>query len=156
MLICKLNIFLNHLALLSTVVPAIECDVRAGKINLPEFIVKCPAHCKETKQQVYGTGVFASISSICNAAIHRLTAEWWIWNKAHMRRLYCSQSCLLIVVSYKNVASAVASSPTQEERWSWGSWPGRTSTKAAIPTECGLCLFPSGGSRLLSQVLMMK
>lgn len=53
------------------VIPAIECDVRAGKINLPEFIVKCPAHCKETKQQVYGTGVFASISSICNAAIHR-------------------------------------------------------------------------------------
>ncbi|XP_057703691.1 vitrin isoform X2 [Corythoichthys intestinalis] len=52
------------------VVPAIECDVRAGKINLPEFIVKCPSHCRETKQQVYGTGVFASISSICNAAIH--------------------------------------------------------------------------------------
>ncbi|XP_024916836.1 vitrin isoform X2 [Cynoglossus semilaevis] len=52
------------------VVPEIECDVRAGKVNLPEFIVKCPAHCKETKQQVYGTGVFASISSICNAAIH--------------------------------------------------------------------------------------
>ncbi|KAJ4948130.1 hypothetical protein JOQ06_019670 [Pogonophryne albipinna] len=52
------------------VVPDIECNVRAGKINLPEFIAKCPAHCKETKQQVYGTGVFASISSICNAAIH--------------------------------------------------------------------------------------
>ncbi|KAM6956314.1 vitrin [Aplochiton taeniatus] len=52
------------------VVPVIECDVRAGKINLPEFIAKCPAHCKETKQQVYGSGVFASISSICNAAIH--------------------------------------------------------------------------------------
>ncbi|XP_062320356.1 vitrin isoform X8 [Osmerus eperlanus] len=52
------------------VIPAIECDVRAGKINLPEFIAKCPASCKEAKQQVYGTGVFASISSICNAAIH--------------------------------------------------------------------------------------
>ncbi|KAM8859435.1 vitrin isoform 6-T6 [Spinachia spinachia] len=52
------------------VVPTIDCDVRAGKINLPEFIAKCPAQCKETKQQVYGTGVFASISSICNAAIH--------------------------------------------------------------------------------------
>ncbi|KAF6725656.1 Vitrin [Oryzias melastigma] len=52
------------------VVPDIECDVRAGKINLQEFIVKCPARCKETRQQVYGTGVFASISSICNAAIH--------------------------------------------------------------------------------------
>uniref|UniRef100_A0AAQ4NRK5 Vitrin n=1 Tax=Gasterosteus aculeatus aculeatus TaxID=481459 RepID=A0AAQ4NRK5_GASAC len=52
------------------VVPSIDCDVRAGKINLPEFIAKCPAQCKETRQQVYGTGVFASISSICNAAIH--------------------------------------------------------------------------------------
>ncbi|KAG9344265.1 hypothetical protein JZ751_010934 [Albula glossodonta] len=52
------------------VVPAIECDVRAGKINLPEFIAKCPSNCKETKQPVYGTGVFASISSVCNAAIH--------------------------------------------------------------------------------------
>ncbi|KAJ8250175.1 hypothetical protein COCON_G00220970 [Conger conger] len=52
------------------VVPAIECDVRAGKINLPEFIAKCPANCREAKQPVYGTGVFASISSICTAAIH--------------------------------------------------------------------------------------
>ncbi|XP_057198846.1 vitrin isoform X3 [Triplophysa rosa] len=52
------------------VVPALECDVRAGRINLPEFIVKCPANCRETKERVYGTAVFASISSICNAAIH--------------------------------------------------------------------------------------
>ncbi|KAL7855443.1 hypothetical protein AOLI_G00190470 [Acnodon oligacanthus] len=52
------------------VVPDIECDVRAGKISYPEFIVRCPASCRETKQRVYGTGVFASISSICNAAIH--------------------------------------------------------------------------------------
>uniref|UniRef100_A0A671KSK2 Cochlin n=1 Tax=Sinocyclocheilus anshuiensis TaxID=1608454 RepID=A0A671KSK2_9TELE len=51
-------------------VPSIECDMRAGKINLSEFIVKCPANCRETKEKVYGTGVFASISSICNAAIH--------------------------------------------------------------------------------------
>ncbi|XP_037388725.1 vitrin isoform X9 [Pygocentrus nattereri] len=52
------------------VVPDIECDVRAGKISYPEFIVRCPTSCRETKQRVYGTGVFASISSICNAAIH--------------------------------------------------------------------------------------
>ncbi|XP_036408263.1 vitrin-like [Megalops cyprinoides] len=52
------------------VVPPIDCDVRAGKINLPEFIAKCPANCRETKQPVYGSRVFASISSICNAAIH--------------------------------------------------------------------------------------
>lgn len=53
------------------VVPAIECDIRAGKITHPEFIVKCPAKCRESKEKVYGTGVYASISSICNAAIHR-------------------------------------------------------------------------------------
>ncbi|XP_026135082.1 vitrin isoform X2 [Carassius auratus] len=52
------------------VVPAIDCDMRAGKINLPEFIVQCPANCRQTKEKVFGTGVFASISSICNAAIH--------------------------------------------------------------------------------------
>ncbi|XP_061079312.1 vitrin-like [Conger conger] len=52
------------------VVPLIECDVRAGKVNLPEFIAKCPANCRESKQPVYGSEVYASISSICNAAIH--------------------------------------------------------------------------------------
>ncbi|XP_028983627.1 vitrin isoform X6 [Betta splendens] len=52
------------------VVPDIACDLRGGRINMPEFIVKCPAHCKESKHKVYGAGVFASISSICNAAIH--------------------------------------------------------------------------------------
>ncbi|KAJ8246146.1 hypothetical protein GJAV_G00264130 [Gymnothorax javanicus] len=52
------------------VVPLIECDVRAGKVNLPEFIAKCPAECRETKEPVYGSETFASISSICNAAIH--------------------------------------------------------------------------------------
>ncbi|KAL4641372.1 vitrin isoform X6 [Arapaima gigas] len=51
-------------------VPSIDCNLRAGNVNLPEFIAKCPARCRETKQPVYGTGIFASISSICNAAIH--------------------------------------------------------------------------------------
>ncbi|XP_066518324.1 vitrin isoform X2 [Hoplias malabaricus] len=52
------------------VVPDIECDVRAGKVSYPEFIVRCPGSCRESKQKVYGSGIFASISSICNAAIH--------------------------------------------------------------------------------------
>uniref|UniRef100_A0A7N8XD72 Vitrin n=1 Tax=Mastacembelus armatus TaxID=205130 RepID=A0A7N8XD72_9TELE len=69
-LLCVLTPSASPTAYLLSFVPDIGCDVRAGKINLPEFIVKCPAHCKETKQQVYGTSVFASISSICNAAIH--------------------------------------------------------------------------------------
>lgn len=74
--ICMLETFAttscsSYIASTFPAVPAIECDMRAGKINLPEFIVKCPANCRETKEKVYGTGVFASISSICNAAIHR-------------------------------------------------------------------------------------
>ncbi|XP_048863462.1 vitrin isoform X2 [Brienomyrus brachyistius] len=52
------------------VVPAIECDLRAAEVHVAEFIAKCPARCRETKQPVYGTGIYASISSICNAAIH--------------------------------------------------------------------------------------
>ncbi|XP_062864893.1 vitrin [Trichomycterus rosablanca] len=51
-------------------VPDIECNIRAGKINHPEFIVRCPSDCRESKERVYGTNVYASISSICNAAIH--------------------------------------------------------------------------------------
>ncbi|KAM9450147.1 vitrin isoform 2-T2 [Clarias gariepinus] len=52
------------------VVPDVKCNVRAGNINFPEFIVRCPSNCHETKEKVYGTDTFASISSICNAAIH--------------------------------------------------------------------------------------
>ncbi|XP_005390916.1 PREDICTED: vitrin [Chinchilla lanigera] len=51
-------------------VPQINCDVKAGKITNLEFIVKCPAGCQESKYHVYGTGVYASCSSVCGAAVH--------------------------------------------------------------------------------------
>uniref|UniRef100_A0A2K6RHP8 Vitrin n=1 Tax=Rhinopithecus roxellana TaxID=61622 RepID=A0A2K6RHP8_RHIRO len=51
-------------------VPQINCDVKAGKIINPEFIVKCPAGCQDPKFHVYGTDVYASYSSVCGAAIH--------------------------------------------------------------------------------------
>lgn len=51
-------------------VPQINCDVKAGKIINPEFIVKCPAGCRDPKYHVYGTGIYASYSSICGAAVH--------------------------------------------------------------------------------------
>ncbi|XP_043913715.1 vitrin isoform X2 [Protopterus annectens] len=50
--------------------PEIGCDIRAGKISIPEFIVRCPRGCQDTKQPVYGTDIYASVSSVCNAAIH--------------------------------------------------------------------------------------
>ncbi|KAK6488800.1 vitrin-like isoform X1 [Huso huso] len=52
------------------IVPFINCDVRAGKISIPEFMARCPAGCQEMKQPVYGTDIYASISSVCNAALH--------------------------------------------------------------------------------------
>uniref|UniRef100_A0A8C5ZW15 Vitrin n=1 Tax=Marmota marmota marmota TaxID=9994 RepID=A0A8C5ZW15_MARMA len=51
-------------------VPQINCDVKAGKIINPEFIVKCPAGCQDPKYHVYGTGIYASYSSVCGAAVH--------------------------------------------------------------------------------------
>ncbi|XP_006083520.1 vitrin [Myotis lucifugus] len=51
-------------------VPQINCDVKAGKIINPEFIVKCPAGCQDPKYHVYGTNVYASSSSVCAAAVH--------------------------------------------------------------------------------------
>uniref|UniRef100_A0A2K5KFL1 Vitrin n=1 Tax=Colobus angolensis palliatus TaxID=336983 RepID=A0A2K5KFL1_COLAP len=51
-------------------VPQINCDVKAGKIINPEFIVKCPAGCQDPRFHVYGTDVYASYSSVCSAAVH--------------------------------------------------------------------------------------
>nr|XP_058934642.1 vitrin [Kogia breviceps] len=51
-------------------VPQINCDVRAGKIINPEFIVKCPAGCQDPRYHVYGTDIYASYSSVCGAAVH--------------------------------------------------------------------------------------
>ncbi|XP_045045262.2 vitrin isoform X2 [Desmodus rotundus] len=51
-------------------VPQINCDVKAGKIINPEFVVKCPAGCQDPKYHVYGTNVYASYSSVCAAAVH--------------------------------------------------------------------------------------
>ncbi|CAM9875722.1 unnamed protein product [Bubo scandiacus] len=51
-------------------VPQIDCDVKAGKIINPEFIAKCPPGCRDVKYRVYGTDIYASFSSVCNAAIH--------------------------------------------------------------------------------------
>ncbi|XP_076991176.1 vitrin isoform X2 [Tamandua tetradactyla] len=52
-------------------VPQISCDVKAGKIIDLEFLVACPAGCQEPSYHVYGSGVYASYSSVCGAAVHR-------------------------------------------------------------------------------------
>ncbi|MGH0143925.1 UNVERIFIED_CONTAM: hypothetical protein FKN15_027029 [Acipenser sinensis] len=62
--------FYRMFGLAALAVPSIDCDIRAGKITIPEFMARCPAGCQEMKQPVYGTDIYASISSVCNAALH--------------------------------------------------------------------------------------
>lgn len=49
----------------------ISCGTRA--VDLPDTrqLVLCPANCTLWTLSVFGSGVYASISSICGAAIHR-------------------------------------------------------------------------------------
>lgn len=51
-------------------VPQIDCDIRAGKVKVSEFVARCPPGCTGTKQAVWGTDIYASVSSVCVAAIH--------------------------------------------------------------------------------------
>ncbi|XP_078255213.1 vitrin isoform X2 [Rhinoraja longicauda] len=51
-------------------VPQIDCDIRAGKVKVSEFVARCPPGCMGTKQAVWGTDIYASVSSVCVAAIH--------------------------------------------------------------------------------------
>ncbi|XP_059838177.1 vitrin isoform X2 [Hypanus sabinus] len=51
-------------------VPQIDCDIRAGKVKVSEFVARCPPGCLGTKQAVWGTEIYASVSSVCVAAIH--------------------------------------------------------------------------------------
>ncbi|XP_078452212.1 vitrin isoform X5 [Lampetra planeri] len=55
--------------------PLIDCDVRAAKVKGNEFVVRCPPGCREKKANVWGSAVYASISSICAAAIHSGAVE---------------------------------------------------------------------------------
>lgn len=49
----------------------ISCGTRS--VDLPDTrqLVLCPANCTLWSLSVFGSGVYASISSICGAAIHR-------------------------------------------------------------------------------------
>uniref|UniRef100_A0A8C1IP36 Cochlin n=1 Tax=Cyprinus carpio TaxID=7962 RepID=A0A8C1IP36_CYPCA len=49
----------------------ISCGTRAVDIPDTRKIVLCPANCTLWSLSVFGSGVYASVSSICGAAIHR-------------------------------------------------------------------------------------
>ncbi|XP_055981684.1 vitrin [Sorex fumeus] len=50
--------------------PQIGCDVTAGEILDPEFVVRCPAGCGDPGYPVRGLGPYTARSSVCAAAVH--------------------------------------------------------------------------------------
>ncbi|XP_067840207.1 vitrin isoform X2 [Heptranchias perlo] len=71
--------------------PQIDCDIRAGKIKVSEFVARCPPGCLGTKQAVWGTDVYASVSSVCGAAIHSGVIDNG-GGKIHVRKVPSSSS----------------------------------------------------------------
>uniref|UniRef100_A0A672HA30 Cochlin n=1 Tax=Salarias fasciatus TaxID=181472 RepID=A0A672HA30_SALFA len=49
----------------------ISCTTRGADLTKDSELVLCPADCSHWRISVYGTGVYASISSVCGAALHR-------------------------------------------------------------------------------------
>ncbi|XP_038656517.1 vitrin isoform X2 [Scyliorhinus canicula] len=74
-----------------TPVPQIDCDIRAGKIKVSEFVARCPPGCLGAKQAVWGTDIYASVSSVCGAAIHSGVIDN-SGGKIHVRKVPSSSS----------------------------------------------------------------
>ncbi|XP_075883850.1 cochlin isoform X2 [Nelusetta ayraudi] len=55
----------------SSVAYPVTCVTRGADLSEDKLLVLCPADCTQWRVSVFGTGVYASISSICGAAIHR-------------------------------------------------------------------------------------
>lgn len=49
----------------------ITCTTRGVDLTEARQVVLCPADCDKYKASVFGTGVYASVSSVCVAAMHR-------------------------------------------------------------------------------------
>lgn len=55
----------------SNVAFPIGCTTRGADLTKDSELVLCPADCLHWRISVFGTGVYASISSVCGAAVHR-------------------------------------------------------------------------------------
>ncbi|XP_037550721.1 cochlin [Nematolebias whitei] len=49
----------------------VSCETRGADLKQDEVLVLCPPACSELKLSVFGTGVYAAVSSICGAALHK-------------------------------------------------------------------------------------
>ncbi|XP_063080138.1 cochlin [Engraulis encrasicolus] len=49
----------------------ITCTTRGADLTEARQIVLCPADCAQHRASIFGTGIYASVSSVCTAAMHR-------------------------------------------------------------------------------------
>ncbi|CAG5866935.1 cochlin isoform 1-T2 [Menidia menidia] len=49
----------------------VACETRGTDLKENDIVVLCPQDCTQLRVSVFGTGVYAAISSVCGAALHR-------------------------------------------------------------------------------------
>uniref|UniRef100_A0A3B4WY13 LCCL domain-containing protein n=1 Tax=Seriola lalandi dorsalis TaxID=1841481 RepID=A0A3B4WY13_SERLL len=49
----------------------ITCVTRGADLMDDAVVVLCPPDCTQWRVSVFGTGIYASVSSVCGAAVHR-------------------------------------------------------------------------------------
>uniref|UniRef100_A0AAY3ZZ33 Cochlin n=1 Tax=Denticeps clupeoides TaxID=299321 RepID=A0AAY3ZZ33_9TELE len=55
----------------SSVPVPVTCATRGADLVETRQLLLCPAHCAQYRPSVFGTGVYAAVSSVCGAAMHR-------------------------------------------------------------------------------------
>ncbi|XP_030642013.1 cochlin [Chanos chanos] len=66
-----LSLTYNTLGSESSVPTPISCTTRGADLSEQRQLVLCPANCTQRRLSVFGSGVYASVSSVCGSAIHR-------------------------------------------------------------------------------------
>ncbi|XP_008275357.1 cochlin [Stegastes partitus] len=55
----------------SSVPDPITCVTRGADLTQDGVVVLCPPGCSQWRTSVFGTGIYAAVSSVCGAAVHR-------------------------------------------------------------------------------------
>uniref|UniRef100_A0A3Q1EIF9 Cochlin n=1 Tax=Acanthochromis polyacanthus TaxID=80966 RepID=A0A3Q1EIF9_9TELE len=59
------------LSLCSSIPRPISCSTRGADLPQDGVVVLCPPDCSQWRTSVFGTGIYAAVSSVCGAAVHR-------------------------------------------------------------------------------------
>lgn len=65
----------------------IACTTRGVDLPANRPVILCPANCTQWRVSVFGTGVFASVSGLCAAAVHRGAIQSALGGRVKVQRL---------------------------------------------------------------------